>query len=267
MPRNPSISEAIRQPALLTYLTGANNYTWVQFTSGKRVLLSKSLTYFAGQLPHFIRIHKTALINPDFITEIQAPPRPKMAGSVQMQDGTVLPVGRRRWIEVAKQLQQRLDPTATDSLPTTQSETQTHQGPSTNTRTVIAVATDATQVLIQQIITAFEPQFALQEMTAGAALSEWLLLNDPDMWPALIILDARTNSTDRFITLQTLKRHDRLRTIPVIWLAAPGDDVNRAYTLNANSVVVVRNDPTQFIAAVKSLCRYWLTIVRLPAVV
>ena len=85
MPRNSSISDLIRQPDLLSYLTGANNYTWVQFRSGKRVLLSKSLTYFADQLPNFVRIHKTALINPACVVDLQPPPRPKMAAAVQMQ--------------------------------------------------------------------------------------------------------------------------------------------------------------------------------------
>ncbi len=75
MPKSQSINESIHQPALLLYLTGANNYTWLQFQSGKRVLLAKSLTYFTERLPQFVRVHKTALINPAYVTELEPPLR------------------------------------------------------------------------------------------------------------------------------------------------------------------------------------------------
>ncbi len=262
MPRNPSIGDSIRHPALLTYLIGANNYTWVQFRGGKRVLLSKSLTYFSEQLPDFIRIHKTALINPAFVTDLLPPLRPKMAGAVRMQDGTVLPVGRRRWIDVANVLQQHLSSATTPLV--TPPPVDVEQPADAATRTVVAVAAEDALQLLRQIFTPFEPQYALQEITVGTALPEWLLLNQISTWPALIILDARANPTDRFLTLQALKRHDRLRAIPVVWLIAPGEETNRAYALNANSVVVVRNEPAQFTAVVERLCRYWLTTVHLP---
>lgn len=261
MPRNSSIGDLIRQPDMLTYLTGANNYTWVQFRSGKRVLLSKSLTYFADQLPNFVRIHKTALINPTYVMGLQPPPRPKMAAAVQMHDGTLLPVGRRRWLEVAKILQPYVAPDEPE--PALVSAPEPNQSIEPTTRTVVAVATEDTQQLFRQILASFEPQYALQEITMGVALPEWLLLNPISTWPALIVLDARTNLTDRFLTLQALKNNERLRAIPVVWLVAPGDESNRAYALNANSVVVVRNEPTSF-AVVERMCRYWLSTVRLP---
>lgn len=264
MPRNPSIGDSVRHPALLTYLTGANNYTWVQFRDGKRVLLSKSLTYFAEQLPEFIRIHKTALINPAFVINLLPPPRPKMTGAVRMQDGTILPVGRRRWIDVAKLLHDHLSLITTQPAAVLTSFTKSALSATLPTRTVVAVAAGDALRLFRQIFTAFEPQYALQEITTGTALPEWLLLNHITTWPVLIILDARTNLTDRFLALQALKQHNRLRAIPVIWLVAPGDETNRAYALNANSVVIVQNDPAQFTAVIERLCRYWLTTVQLP---
>lgn len=262
MPRTQTIGNSIRHSAQLTYLTGANNYTWLQYKNGERVLLSKSLTYFADQLPEFVRIHKTALVNPSYVAELQAPPRPKMAGAVRMQDGTVLPVGRRRWQQVAKVLQKR-EPAGAPTVAQPVSKQAADPDPSL-TRTIVAVSTGDTLQLLRQSLTSFEPQYALQEMISGAALPEWLLLNPTSTWPALIILDARTNPIDRFIALQTLKRHERLRAIPVIWLVAPGHETRRAYALNANSVVVVRHEPAQFVAAIERLCRYWLAVVRLP---
>ena len=61
-----------------------------------------------------------------------------------------------------------------------------------------------------------------------------------------------------------MKSHERLRAIPVVWLVGPSDESSRAYALNANSVVVVRNEPASFVAVVERLCRYWLSTVRLP---
>jgi DNA-binding LytR/AlgR family response regulator len=58
-------------PVLLSeivYISGESNYTWFHLSSGKRLLTTQTLLYFALQLPGFIRIHKRFLINPDHVS-------------------------------------------------------------------------------------------------------------------------------------------------------------------------------------------------------
>ena len=90
----------------------------------------------------------------------------------------------------------------------------------------------------------------------GAGLASSLLVNPPSEHPALILLDARTNRTDRLLTLRALKSQPALRPIPVVWLASPGDDLMQAYTLEANSVVVIRDNEDSLRQAMERLCRY-----------
>lgn len=92
----PFITQLLEHPSLLAYFSGTNNYTWLQFRNGERRLLAKPLTYFEERLPAFIRVHKTALVNPSCVTGVQHPARTKMPGYVQMYDGAELPVSRRR---------------------------------------------------------------------------------------------------------------------------------------------------------------------------
>ena len=81
---------------IITHLTGANNYTWLHYKNGKRELFSKPLHYFQTKLPNFIRIHRTALVNPLFVETIQLPTTKKKSGSLTMQAGLTLPISRRR---------------------------------------------------------------------------------------------------------------------------------------------------------------------------
>ncbi len=185
-----------------------------------------------------------------------------------MQDGTALPVSRRRWIEVAALLQQHRAAADAAQPAGPAPGTEPAAGPTKPVepamRPIIAIAAEEALLLMRSVMASFEPKYALQGMTTGTALPEWLLLNPTSTWPALIVLDARTNQTDRLVALRTLKRHERLRAIPVVWLVAPGNETTRPYLLQANSVVVVRSEPAQFTATLERLCRYWLSIVRLP---
>lgn len=80
----------------ITHLTGANNYTWFHYQDGTSELFSKTIQYFDGQLPSFIRIHKSILVNPSFIKAIRMPAIKKMNGSLTLKAGLVLPISRRR---------------------------------------------------------------------------------------------------------------------------------------------------------------------------
>jgi CheY-like chemotaxis protein len=265
------ISQILEHPSLLAYFSGANNYTWLQFRNGERRLLAKPLTYFEDRLPEFIRIHKTALINPACVASIHYPPRPKMPGTVQMQDGNVLPVSRRRWNEVAQLLHTQISDalTSTTVLAVNGSaetaEGQTTAFPYTSPPLVMqAVMTGDALLLTHECIEAAKIPCLLKHSESGNALANALMMNPLQDRPALILLDARTNRSDRMLALRSLKNHPRLRSIPVVWLAAPGDDTMQAYTLDANSVVVVPDGASSFSRIIEQLCRYWLMIVQLP---
>ncbi|AUD06838.1 LytTR family transcriptional regulator DNA-binding domain-containing protein [Spirosoma pollinicola] len=88
----------MQYPALITHILGANNYSWVHFQSGEKKLLSKSISYFGQQLPDFVRIHKSVLVNPVHVQSLYPPPTSKKGGAIQLSTGEQLPIGRRQWL-------------------------------------------------------------------------------------------------------------------------------------------------------------------------
>lgn len=262
------ISQVLQYPSLLAYFSGANNYTWLQFRNGERRLLAKPLTYFEERLPDFVRIHKTALINPACVVNIHHPSRAKMPGTVQMLDGTELPVSRRRWNDVIELLQTHLNETnpavALVEGPDEESTANQRVPYVSPPLVVMAVMAGDALLLTRERIDLFGLNCVLQHIEFGAELATALLLSPARKRPALILLDSRTNRADRVLALRALKGHPQLRAIPVVWLAAPGDDTAQAYALDANSVVMVADDPALFKRAVEQLCQYWLKVVQLP---
>lgn len=258
------INQLLEQPSLLAYFTGADNYAWLQFRNGERRLLAKPLVYFEERLPTFIRIHKTALINPDCVTNLQPPPRPKMAGSVRLLDGIELPVSRRRWHKVFQLLQTDygLSDSQNGSFLNRASQDHYAEDASEPLRVQLIMSGD-TFLLTQHCLNGLGVPYTLQSTQCGAELASVLLLSPPEEWPSLILIDARSNRADSVLALQTLKGHPRLRAIPVVWLAAPGHDMMQAYLLDANSVVIVSEEPTAFVKTLKELLQYWLTVVQL----
>ena len=84
--------------------------------------------------------------------------------------------------------------------------------------------------------------------------------------PDLILLDLNLPLKDGREVLSEMKSDEDLRTIPVVVLTTSSDeaDVLGAYALHANSYVTKPVDFTDFIAAVRSIEGFWLSIVRLP---
>ena len=263
------ISQVLEHPSLLAYFSGANNYAWLQFRNGERRLLAKPLTYFEGRLPAFIRIHKTALINPTCVASVHPPLRAKMPGTVRMHDGTELPVSRRRWNDVVELLQtNRNEDSAAGAVLDGVAGAEWTPNPRapyvSPPLVVLAVMSGDALLLTRERIDSFGLNCLLQHVESGAELATALLLSPAKERPALILLDSRTKRADRMLALRALKSHARLRAIPVIWLAAPGDDTAQAYALDANSVVMVADDPASLNRAIEQLCQYWLMVVQLP---
>lgn len=264
------IEEAIKYPALIKYLKGFSNYTWLYYCDGRKVLLSKSLCYFEKKLPNFFRVHKTALVNPHYITDFKAPPGHKMAGTVFLKDDLALPVSRRRWNQVVDSIQTaRLSTKLTDGQPADQA----HAGmgnieqsvASRRVRQIWAVMADEMKGgLVQQIMGEKWPQWRLQVFETGAGLQKALQKEADAEMPAMIILDG--NQDKSVGALQAIKRNTRFRFIPTLLLVSAGnsDLAEQSYASGANSVIVLSADLPRFIQAVEKTFRYWLSTASAP---
>ena len=83
--------------------------------------------------------------------------------------------------------------------------------------------------------------------------------------PGLILLDIKMPKADGFAVLKAIKSDPELRLIPVLMLTSTDDqlEVNRCYTLGANSYVVKPVRYEEFQDRIRALGLY-LDIVRFP---
>lgn len=79
----------------IAYLEADINYTIFHLKDGKKVVTSFTLKKYEknSYLQGFLRVHKSFLLNPDFIETIE---KEGKKATVNMQDGTKVRVSRRR---------------------------------------------------------------------------------------------------------------------------------------------------------------------------
>lgn len=84
--------------------------------------------------------------------------------------------------------------------------------------------------------------------------------------PDLILLDLNLPKYDGREVLQVIKSDSELAHIPVVVLTTSSaeDDILRSYKLHANAYVTKPVDLDQFIAAVRQIDEFFVTVVRLP---
>jgi chemotaxis family two-component system response regulator Rcp1 len=84
--------------------------------------------------------------------------------------------------------------------------------------------------------------------------------------PQLILLDLNLPKKDGREVLREIKEHEELKTIPVIILTTSSAerDINRTYSLHANSYITKPLDYLQFDDIVKSIETFWFSTARLP---
>ena len=84
--------------------------------------------------------------------------------------------------------------------------------------------------------------------------------------PDLILLDLNLPKYDGRQLLEQIKSDAELSHIPVVVLttSAAEEDILRSYKLHANAYVTKPVDLDQFIAAVKQIDDFFVTVVRLP---
>ncbi|UFH54680.1 LytTR family DNA-binding domain-containing protein [Spirosoma sp. KNUC1025] len=87
-------------------LEGKGNYTLVYLLDcDKPILISYTLKRFEAHLPAFLRIHRSALINPAYIVQVSRT-NPKIM-FVKLTTGETIPVSRRRMMETLIRLNRR----------------------------------------------------------------------------------------------------------------------------------------------------------------
>jgi chemotaxis family two-component system response regulator Rcp1 len=84
--------------------------------------------------------------------------------------------------------------------------------------------------------------------------------------PDVILLDLNLPKKDGRQVLAEMKADDDLKRIPVVVLTTSqaDQDVLKAYNLHANCYIVKPVDLEKFLAVVRSLEDFWLSVVRLP---
>lgn len=109
-PESPALNLYLRESgrqsfpvADLVYLQAVANYSWLNWMDGKRMLMPRTLKFYTPKLPAdwFIRLHRNCVVNKRFVERLE---RTETGGLVHLTTGDVLPVSRRRWTMVRRQL-------------------------------------------------------------------------------------------------------------------------------------------------------------------
>jgi CheY-like chemotaxis protein len=84
--------------------------------------------------------------------------------------------------------------------------------------------------------------------------------------PDVILLDLNLPRKDGREVLAEIKGDEKLRTIPIVVLTTSRaeQDILKVYQLNGNCYITKPVDFQQFIAVVKAIENFWLTVVKLP---
>ncbi len=264
------IKPALERPELISYFSGANNYSWLHFRNGEKKLLAKPISYLATKLPDFIRAHKTVLINPAYVKSLHQPLRQKMAGEVRLDSGEVFPVSRRRWTQVVDSLQSCLVPTNSDSATNNAvgavSKTIAPQHEVAMRSVLLVTEDEAIAVFTRQLIEKRWPAYQVYTTQQGSHLADVFRPLSHRKNPTLILMDARTRTQERLQTLQHLKEDPKLSRIPLVLLVSNTDQsVTEAYERKANSVISLSSNQVAPTQVIERVCQFWLNTVALPS--
>lgn len=91
---------------------------------------------------------------------------------------------------------------------------------------------------------------------------------DPQVLPALVLLDLKLPRIDGLEVLRRIRAHPRTRLLPVVILTSSNEDQDRieGYSLGANSYVRKPVDFDEFVRAAGQLGLYWLVLNTPPQV-
>lgn len=97
----PGLKEPIPSEVIL-WVEGVNNYSIIHFTDNQVYLATHTLKWFESHLNLFVRISKSALVNPDYIRLFEQT-NAKKAGLL-LQNKVELGISRRRIMHVLDRL-------------------------------------------------------------------------------------------------------------------------------------------------------------------
>ena len=83
-------------PETVVAIVADSNYSYIYTTKGERLYVSRTLSWHNQRWPAFLRIHKHALVNPDFIQRYSLFNTRSPCGYVVMETNLRLEVSRRR---------------------------------------------------------------------------------------------------------------------------------------------------------------------------
>jgi DNA-binding LytR/AlgR family response regulator len=88
----------------LVYMQAVANYSWLNWNDGQRLLMPRTLKYYTPKVPSdwFVRLHRNCIVNRQYVERLE---RTDTGGLVYLTTGEALPVSRRRWTLVRRQLQ------------------------------------------------------------------------------------------------------------------------------------------------------------------
>ena len=89
---------------LIACAEGHGNYTWLYITHQPKYLATVTLKRIEAQLPGFIRVHKSSLINPMHVAQVKFDGYRHM--TIHMTNGIIVLVARRRIEQVRQQLRE-----------------------------------------------------------------------------------------------------------------------------------------------------------------
>jgi two-component system, chemotaxis family, response regulator Rcp1 len=122
--------------------------------------------------------------------------------------------------------------------------------------------------LVQEAFYERENRPTLHVAKDGVEALEYLTSEaESESYPAFILLDLNLPRKNGHEVLSEIKRHPRLKQIPVIVLTSSraDNDIARAYELCANCYIVKPLDLEQFLETVHQTVTYWCEVVSLPA--
>ena len=84
--------------------------------------------------------------------------------------------------------------------------------------------------------------------------------------PGLILLDLNLPRVNGLQVLQRLREEERTRLVPVVVMTSSREerDVNKTYSLGANSYIRKPVDFDEFMKSIKDVLHYWLVLNVLP---
>lgn len=104
-------------PQQVLYLIGNINYCYLYMANHEVILSCRTLKWFSQQWPHFLRVHKKALINLNYLTDFEPGANSRATDYITMANSTRLEVARRRVPAVRQALLQLHEANCPKAMP------------------------------------------------------------------------------------------------------------------------------------------------------